>query len=174
MAIIAALIGACAVVGGVILAQWLVIRHNQKVERRALAQSLKNGLPNLLKGDVGAESVGFLDTLNQIEGACSHMARSRRTKVLALLDEYAAMVVNVPGRVTRASGILPDDEREGLTRWTMLVVLAVSERRTVDPDELSARLTFYATEGLAGRRPGAPSFEVPTSGFVSRFRRDER
>jgi hypothetical protein len=45
-AIVAALIGAVAVDAG-FLAQWQVLRQSEAVEKRALAQGLKNGVPEL-------------------------------------------------------------------------------------------------------------------------------
>jgi hypothetical protein len=99
------------------------------------------------------------------------MPRSRRTKVLAILDEFEAVVLNVPSRVAQGGGVLPEAEDRAFMLWIGFVTVVVGEGRGVDPETVGSRLNFYATEGLNARRPGAPEWLVPSSGLRDRLRR---
>ena len=178
-AIVAALIGAAAVVIGVYLSQALVTRSREAATRRELSLKLTASLNELFskmgKGsapeDWTKDVLQMNRQLQQIESACAHLGRKRRKELYALIDECSLVYVNASGRAKQAGGELPEEEQKFLMYWTMVIALSISDQRGIaDPHAHGAALDFYAREGLNARRPGAPPFKVPARNSWQRLR----
>ena len=178
MEIVAALIGAVAVVAGVFLAQRLT-DHRREVEKRGeVGRTLKNEVSELTKflsdPQVSAferthQIVRVSDLVSELQGACAHMSRNRRAAINSIFDEYRAILLNLPGWVER-KGLLSDDDGRAVIMWTGYVIESIGEGPGIDPDVFMEQLSFYAENGPAGIRPGGPGFKVPPRGRWHQFK----
>jgi hypothetical protein len=178
VAIIAALIGAFAVVLGVFIAQRLTDQRREREMRQAIGRNLKNQSAELVRlfqdretsrDQRGREVTRVADLAEDLEAACAHMPKSRREGISRLIGELEAVLVNLPSWVER-HGPLSDRDAVMVMNRTVILVLSAGEQAGVDPDEMQTRLDFYAKHGPSALRPGGPGFMVPPRGRWQRFK----
>jgi len=173
-AIVAALIGAAAVVIGVFLAQRLIEKHEFRVtsdatvrtlneQGRLLYEELRRGPPtSLQQGDAIAQ---WLGRLNEVEVLATRLHRDHRLAVLRQVDEARAMWVGTSWRILAHNGSLPESELLALLARTNAVFLSMKRRAPIPPlADLDAQLKHYVQNGLDVPRPGAPTLEFPVRG----------
>jgi len=179
-AIAAALIGALAVVVGVVLERKLTDQRDLKsrtveITRRLLeearplydALSMSPTFPLEQKRQIYT----FISHLVEIEDLAASLRREHRKFVLDQIDEVRPMWVTLEARIAKL-GQPSEADIEALARRTNVAVLSVlPEPPPPDSPDFLDRAKYYAGHGFVVPRPGSPELSIPIRGPWRRLRR---